>query len=62
MKYYAGVHNYYLAEYLNSEVLEQFTSSWCFYDPAEELRLSELLDIDTNAFSFLWEYSDTALL
>lgn len=62
MKYYADVNNNYLAKYLDSEVLKHFTSSWFFYDHAGEFRLAEVLDIDVTVFSFLWEYSDTALV
>ncbi|MCS4304133.1 hypothetical protein [Chryseobacterium sp. BIGb0232] len=62
MKYYADVNNYYLAKYLNSKDLEQFTSSWFFYDQPEDFRLAELLHIPGNVFSFLWEYEDGTLL
>ncbi|RXM65549.1 hypothetical protein [Chryseobacterium sp. CH1] len=62
MKYYADVNNEYLAEYLDSEILDHFTSSWFFYDKSEEFRLAEVLDMDGNVLSFLWEYSDGTLL
>ncbi|SDI30284.1 hypothetical protein [Chryseobacterium jejuense] len=62
MKYYADVNNDYLAKYLDSGILDQFTSSWFFYEKNEEFRLEELLDAEGNVFSFLWEYSDDSLL
>ncbi|MDN3693665.1 hypothetical protein QWZ06_15880 [Chryseobacterium tructae] len=62
MKYYEDVNHYYLAKYLDSKDLGQFTSSWVFYDRDEEFRLAELLNIDGNVFSFLWEYGDSTLL
>lgn len=62
MKYYADVNNYYLAKYLDSKDLGQFTSSWVFYDRDEEFRLAELLNIHGNVFSFLWEYGNKTLL
>lgn len=62
MKYYADVNNEYLAKYFDSEILDHFTSSWFFYDKSEEFRLTEVLDMDGNVLSFLWEYSDGTLL
>ena len=62
MKYYADVNNYYLAKYLNSKDLEQFTSSWFFFDQPEEFSLAELLHTPGNVFSFLWEYADSTFM
>lgn len=62
MKYYADVNNHYLAKYLDADILDGFTSSWFFYDKTEEFRLAEVLDMEGNVFSFLWEYSDDTLL
>lgn len=62
MKYYADVNNYYLAKYFDSKDLEQFTSSWFFFDKPEDFILAELLHIPGNVFSFLWEYADGTFL
>ncbi|WP_347218287.1 hypothetical protein, partial [Chryseobacterium sp.] len=59
---YADVNNDYLAKYLDAEALEQFTSSWVFYNRDEEFRFAELLNRNGKIFSFLWEYSDNNLL
>ncbi len=62
MKYYADVNNFYLAKYLDSKALEQFTSSWFFCDQPKDFRLAELLPVPGNVFSFLWEYADSTFL
>lgn len=61
MRYYADVNNGYLAKYLDAEILDGFTSSWFFYDKTEEFKLAEVLDMEGNVFSFLWEYADDTL-
>ncbi|WP_336960303.1 hypothetical protein [Chryseobacterium contaminans] len=61
MRYYADVNNDYLAKYLDAEILDGFTSSWFFYDKTEEFKLAEVLDMEGNVFSFLWEYADDTL-
>lgn len=62
MKYYADVNNYYLAKYFDSKDLEQFTSSWFFYNQPEDFSFTELMHTPGNVFSFLWEYADRTLL